>query len=176
MAFLSGCDAPRTPAPRSATVSCLPGERAFLQARLRGAIDTQLDWRGSGLQCEGGARPDGQGIRVSISGPLGNTRRLRFVFGIAAPPERSGAGPWPTNVTVLLEGESRIYGTLGDDKCSVDSLEQQRLPDSSQSQTYRVAFRGYCIDPATVLGGDEKLYVERFDVAAIARYETGDGK
>lgn len=162
---------PRSPATSAASYTCLPGERAFLQARLRGAIDSQLDWRGAEVQCEGGARPDGRGIRVSMAGPLQDSRRLRFVFGIAATPGQSGAGPWPTNVTVLLEGGNRIYATLGDDRCSVDSLLQQPLSASGNERIYRVALRGYCVDAATALGSNDKLYVERFDVAAIAHYE-----
>lgn len=171
MALTSGCDRPRTSPVPAVSYTCLPGERAFLQARLRGAIESQLDWRGAELQCEGGARPDGRGIRISIAGPLQDARRLRFVFGIAATPGQSGAGPWPTNVTVLLEGGNRIYATLGDERCSVDSLLQQPLAENSNERVYRVALRGYCVDAATALGGDDKLYVERFDLASIARYE-----
>jgi len=169
IALSAGCNRPPAASASSTGDNCLPGQRAFLQARLRGAIESQLDWRGDELQCEGGARPDGKGIRVSVAGPLEDSRRLRFVFGIAAAPMHSGSGPWPTNVTMLLEGENRIYATLGDDKCSVDALVQQPLPDDKQA--YRVALRGYCVDAATAIGGDEKLYLERFDVAAIARFE-----
>ncbi|MBS0388882.1 MAG: hypothetical protein JSR15_10420, partial [Proteobacteria bacterium] len=49
--------------------TCLPGERGYLRASLRGEIDADLDWRGALLQCEGGARPDGRGLRVSFLGP-----------------------------------------------------------------------------------------------------------
>ena len=32
-----------------------------------------------------------------------------------------------TNVTVLFEGEQRVFATQGDDKCTVDSLTQERV-------------------------------------------------
>src|SRR5882762_6108290 len=67
----------------AAADSCLPGERGYLRARVRGAIDADIDWRGAQLHCEGGARPEGPGLRLSFGGPPdAQGRRLRLVFGI----------------------------------------------------------------------------------------------
>src|SRR5262249_9571242 len=85
--------------------ACLPGERGYLRASLRGAMDADLDWRGAPLQCEGGARPDGHGVRVSFLGPTdANGHRLRIVFGIAATPGAARSNAVATNVTVIVEG------------------------------------------------------------------------
>jgi hypothetical protein len=161
--------------------SCLPGERGFLQASLRGALDVQLNWHGAPLQCEGGARPEGRGLRISFSGPLSaNGRRLRIVFGVAAKPGVSLQHTLPTNLTVIVENENRIYATLGDDRCTVESLVQELLPESlangkpNGAHDYRIAARGFCIAPAATLSGDERLYIDRFDFAGRAHFEEAE--
>lgn len=161
--------------------ACLPGERGFLRASLRGAIDADLDWRGAPLQCEGGARPDGQGLRVSFLGPAdASGHRLRIVFGIATPPGTARSGAVATNVTVIVEGEQRVYATRGDERCSIDAVVQEPLPLTGTANTtgaerdYRIAARGYCIDPATMLDGSGRLYINRFDFAGVARFEDND--
>ena len=165
------------PAP---STGCLPGERGFLRLSLRGAMDQDLNWRGPGLQCEGGARPAGNGLRVSFAGPADDKGlKLRIVFGIASHPGASASAQLPTNVTVIVEGQSQLYATQGDGKCQVDSLVQQALatpapPTQTRSHAYRIAARGYCLDPATTLDGGGRLYINRFDFAGVASFEDND--
>lgn len=162
----------------SVNTSCLPGERGYLRASLRGAIESELDWRGVLLQCEGGARPDGRGLRVSFLGPAdASGHRLRLVFGIAATPGTARTAAAATNVTVIVEGEQRVYATRGDERCAIDAVVQEPLPlanaasPAAAARQYRVAARGYCIDPATMLDGSGRLYINRFDFAGVARFE-----
>ena len=170
----------KAPAP-GAVSTCLPGERGFLRASLRGAIDAELDWRGAGLECEGGARPGARGLRVSFLGPPDTRgRKLRIVFGIAALPGKNARGS-ATNVTVIIEGQHQLFATQGDDKCLVESVAQEPVPPpaspaSSSLHTYRVAARGYCIDPAATLDGSGRLYINRFDFAGVARFEGDELK
>ena len=166
----------------TASASCLPGERGFLRLSLRGAIDQDLNWRGGDLQCEGGARPAGNGLRVSFAGPADDKGlKLRIVFGIAAHPGASASAQLPTNVTVIVEGQSRLYATQGDGRCQVESLVQQALITATlasltqtRTHAYRVAARGYCVDPATTLDGGGRLYINRFDFAGVADFEDND--
>jgi hypothetical protein len=156
--------------------NCLPGDRGYLRASLRGALDADLDWRAADLQCEGGARPDTQGLRVSFAGPGGPPgTKLRIVIGIAARPGLATAANLPTNVTVIVEGQDRLYATQGYEKCRVESLQQQPLAaDSVEGRAYRIAARGYCVDPAATLDGSDRLYINRFDFAGLARFEDND--
>lgn len=179
-AALAGCAPAATPSTEVASANCLPGERGYLRASLRGAIDSDLDWNGAALECEGGARPDNTGLRVSFLGPPdARGGRLRLVFGIAARPGAGKNRNAATNLTVIVEGQRRLYATQGDDKCTVEALVQEPLPVAAPLATgapraYRVAARGYCIDPATALDGTERLYVNRFDFAGLARFEDNE--
>ena len=168
--------AAKTPEPQ-----CLPGERGYLRARFRGAIDAELDWHGAGLQCEGGARPDGRGLRQVFLGPADvDGRRLRLVFGIGAGPGLGASHDVPTNITVIVEGQKQLYATQGADKCEVESMVQEPVAATSAAarsslmREYRIAARGYCIDPATSLDGTARLYIDRFDFAGVARFADNE--
>ena len=95
-----------------APLACLAsGNNGYLRARLRGTFDLDLAWSSPTMQCEGGARPDGRGLRVTIAGPAADGRRLRFVFGIDDTPEGASVRARPTNLTVIFEGEQRLAGS-----------------------------------------------------------------
>ncbi len=180
VAACSARNAPRTAA-RAPQGQCLPGERGYLRAKFRGAIETEADWHGPELQCEGGARPDGSGVRVSFLGPAdGQGRRLRMVFGIGAKPGLGASRAVPTNVTVILEGQNQLYATQGADKCEVESMVQEpviiakTVGSMSLVRDYRIAARGYCIDPASSLDGTARLYIDRFDFAGLARFNENE--
>ena len=179
VAACSGRDVPRS-APRLPQADCLPGERGFLRAKFRGAIEAEPDWRGAELQCEGGARPDGSGVRVSFLGPADlQGRRLRMVFGIGAKPGLGASHSVPTNVTVIVEGQKQLYGTQGDNKCEVESMVQEPVIGKAAARStlmreYRIAARGYCIDPASSLDGTARLYIDRFDFAGLARFNENE--
>ena len=166
---------PGDPAAGSAAkTGCFAAGDGFLRARLRGALDLDLDWKDTQMQCEGGPRPSGNGVRVSIGGPLrGDGRRIRIVFGIGGVSEGGSGQALKTNVTILFEGESRVFATLGDDKCIVDSLTQQRVESLGADRAiYRVEARGFCLGPATSMSRDERVLLTSFDFAG--RVEFGD--
>jgi len=167
---------PPANAPAPAEAGCFSAGGGYLRARLRGALDLDLDWKNAEMQCEGGPRPSGNGVRVSIGGPArGEGRRIRLVFGIAGVSEGRGGEALRTNVTLLFEGEQRIFATQGDDKCTVDSLTQERVerlgPDRA---VYRVVARGFCLGPATSLSREERLVVTSFDFAGRVEFSDDD--
>jgi hypothetical protein len=156
------------------TVGCFSSGNGYLRARLRGALDLDLDWKNAEMECAGGPRPTGNGVRVSIGGPLrGDGRRIRIVFGIAGVDEGAAGETLRTNITLLFEGEQRVFATQGDDKCTVDSLSQQRVESvGGPRAVYRVVARGFCLGPASSLSRDERVFVTSFDFAG--RVEFGD--
>jgi hypothetical protein len=153
---------------------CFIAGDGYLRARLRGALDLDIDWKNADMECAGGPRPTGHGVRVSVGGPLrGDGRRIRLVFGIAGVGEGAQGSALPTNVTLLFEGEQRVFATQGDDKCTVDSLSQQRVETlGTPLAVYRVVARGFCIGPATSLTREERIFLTSFDFAG--RVEFGD--
>src|SRR4051812_4998151 len=107
---------------------CLPSGNGFLRARIRGALNLDIDWHNAELECEGAMRPNGSGIRLSFAGPIHTDgRRLRMVFGVADTAEGNSGSALPTNLTVIFEGEKRLFATRGDDRCTVDKLNQERF-------------------------------------------------
>jgi hypothetical protein len=156
-----------------APAGCLPSGNGFLRARIRGALNLDIDWRNAELECEGAARPDGSGIRMSFTGPLrSDGRRLRMVFGVKDAVEGNAGSALPTNLTVIFEGEKRLFATRGDDRCTVDKLTQERVGAlGGPNRSYRVVGRGFCIEPATAVTGDERIVVSSFDFAGQVTWQ-----
>lgn len=152
------------------------GEPGYLHAQLRGALEADLDWGGSALACEGSARPNAEGVRISLSGPLNSSgQTLRMLIGVPLAPGHSGTGPVPANVTLIIEGDQKVYSTRGDDKCTLDSLTQEALPGGSEyTHPYRISGRGFCVDPANSLDQSGRVYINRFDFAGRADFSTDE--
>ena len=164
-----------TPAPPAAKkVGCLPSGNGFLRARIRGALNLDIDWHNAELECEGAARPDGSGIRLSFAGPIhSDGRRMRMVFGVADAAEGGSGSALPTNLTVIFEGEKRLFATRGDDRCTVDKLNQERFGAlGGPTRSYRVVARGFCIEPVAGLSANERIVVSSFDFAGQVTFGT----
>jgi hypothetical protein len=153
-----------------ATNSCLAAGDGALQARVRGAIEADVNWSNAQMSCEGGMRPDHKGIRVTLAGPMPHKEaRLRFVFGIALKDAAPGiAQVLPTNLTVILEGQQRLFSTRGDDKCAVEQLDVTPLLAAANkggqgADRQRVHVRGYCTGPASDLQGTQRVLVSTFE-------------
>jgi hypothetical protein len=158
------------------TQGCLASGDGYLRARIRGALVLDVSLRNSELECDGGPRPDGSGIRVSFAGPArSDGRRLRMVFGVAKAAEGELGRELPTNLTVIFEGEQRMFATRGDDKCTVDEFKQERLgTPGGHTRNYRVIARGFCIAPVKALNSEQTIVVNSFDFAGHIRFEEAD--
>ena len=171
----SSTSAPAPAAPNSTDQAsgCLPAGDGFFRARLDGDLQMRLDWTEPQLTCEGMARPGGNGIRLSFRREQQGHGPLLIVLGIAGLSESSSGKALPTNVTIIEERTSRVFGTLGDDKCTVDDLRQELLaPWRPESRVYRVTGRGFCIEPALIVGGESRVLMSTFDFAGQVQYET----
>ena len=154
---------------------CLRTGKAYLRARIRGAIRLDVDLRGPLLSCEGGPRLDGSGIRMGFEGRVGpGQRRMRMVFGIDGAKEGRPGRELPTNLTVIFEGEKLLFATQGDSNCTVDRLTQARvLSRGHAGHAYRIVAHGFCIAPANDLSGHRRILVTTFDFAGRADFTTG---
>lgn len=154
---------------QAAAAGCLPDQQGRFEAQLRGDMEADIMWTNAQMSCDGDVRPDGDGLRITVAGPMPDGQQLRFILGIDLNDTASGpAQVLPTNLTVLMEGGSQLYATRGNDKCAVEDLHRVTVAEGVES----VSARGYCLGPATDLGGESRLLVPTFTFTALSRTAT----
>jgi hypothetical protein len=157
--------------PAAGATACLATGDGYLRAHLGGAIEANVDWPNSGTRCEGGPRDKPPGVRLSFRRAHGGKTDLLFVFGVTGVREGQPAHEAGVNLTIIVQGTHRIYGTLGDSRCTVDSLTQRRL---GQGGVYRVEARGFCTQPAHAVRGEGAVLVSTFEFAGPVTYDAQD--
>jgi hypothetical protein len=156
------------PPPAAAVpANCLSSGDGYLRARIAGAVEARINWTDVGLRCQGEARDTPPGVRLSFQ-HRGAKPDLLFVFGLTGVREGRPANAVATNLTIIVQGTDRIYGTLGDSRCTVDSLSQRRL---GPGKSYRLEARGFCTQPAHAVRGDGAVLVSTFEFAGVVNYE-----
>lgn len=155
------------PSVATGPTDCLASGDGYLRARLRGAIEAEIDWPNSGTRCQGETKDHPPGVRLSFQRAAGAAPDLLFVFGVTGTREGRDARAAGVNLTVIVQGTERIFGTLGDSRCTVDTLSQR---PAKAPHTYRVEARGFCTQPAHAVRGDGDVLVSTFDFAGPVRY------
>jgi len=148
--------------------NCLSSGDGYLRAHIGGALEAEIDWPNSGTACEGESKTDPVGVRLSFRRVAGSRPNLLFVFGLTGVREGEPLRESAANLTIIVQGSDRIYGTRGDSRCTVDSLTQRRLGGEHQ---YRLEAHGFCTQPARAVRGGGAVIVSRFDFAGIVNYE-----
>jgi hypothetical protein len=154
---------------KAPTVTCLSSGDGYLRATIAGAVDANLDWPNSGTRCEGESRDKPPGVRLSFQRAVAAKPNLLLVFGLSGVMQGQSAHAVKANLTVIVQGTSHIYGTLGDSRCTVDSLSQRPL---NSAGAYRVEARGFCTQPAHAVRGKGDVLVSTFEFAGPVTYET----
>jgi hypothetical protein len=149
--------------------ACLSSGDGYLHAHLAGAIEANVDWPNSGTRCEGGPRDKPPGVRLSFRRAHGGKTDLLFVFGVTGVREGQPAHEAGVNLTIIVQGTNRIFGTLGDSRCTVDSLTQRRL---DKAGAYRIEARGFCTQPAHAVRGEGAVLVSTFEFAGPVTYDA----
>jgi hypothetical protein len=156
-------------APPAVATDCLATGDGYFRARVGGAIEANIDWPNSGTMCQGESKGEPPGVRLSFQRASGGTPNLLFVFGLTGVRQGRPARATGANLTIIVQGTDRIYGTLGDSRCTVDSLTQRRL---AAAGSYRVEARGFCTQPAHAVRGNGIVLVSTFEFAGVVNYES----
>ncbi len=138
---------------------------------MAGAIEQKIDWPNSGTRCQGESKSHPPGVRLSFQRVAGGKPNLLFVFGLSGVREGQPAQATGVNLTVFVQGTDRIYGTMGDSRCTADSLSQTAIQPAG---TYRVEVRGFCTQPAHAVRGDGDILVSTFEFAGKVTYDSED--
>jgi hypothetical protein len=155
--------------PGKVQATCLASGDGYLRATLGGAVNAHLDWPNSGTRCEGESRDKPPGVRLSFQRAAGAAPNLLLVFGLTGVKAGESAREVKANLTVIVQGTSRIYGTLGDSRCTVDSLSQRPL---NAAGAYRIEARGFCTQPAHAVRGKGDVLVSTFEFAGPVNFAT----
>jgi hypothetical protein len=168
----TGASAPLPGAPvAGSSANCLPSGDGYFRAHVAGAIEAKLDWPNSGTRCQGESRNAPPGVRLSFQRVHPGNPNLLFVFGLTGVRQGQPAHEVGANLTIIVQGTSKIFGTLGDTRCTVDSLTQRALPNGG---AYRVEARGFCTQPAHAVRGNGAILVSTFEFAGPVKYDSQD--
>lgn len=165
-AAVCAAGAPGAPA-EAQPPACLASGDGYLRAKLGGAVDAHLDWPNSGTLCQGESRDKPPGVRLSFQRAAGTAPNLLLVFGLTGVKAGQSAREVKANLTVIVQGTSRIYGTLGDSRCTVDSLSQRPMGTAG---VYRIEARGFCTQPAHAVRGKGDVLVSTFEFAGPVNF------
>ena len=165
----AGATADGAAAAEPGATHCLSSGDGYFRAHLAGAVEARIDWRDRGTRCEGESRDAPPGVRLSFQRSADGDSNLLFVFGLTGVREGLPAREVGANLTLILQGTDRIYGTLGDSRCTVDSLNQKPL---NSSKAYRVEARGFCTQPAHAVRGEGAVLVSTFEFAGVVNYDA----
>lgn len=140
------------------------------RVNLYGALRSNLEWRGSQLQCAGMPRPEGAGARLRFAGeiPLNDTMH-ELAFIVALPDlERGGTGrELRATVTLIEEDNGRFFSNAEQETCWADVAAQRPLPDAGNS--YFVSGIVYCVAPLAELASTASVTIR--DLAFAGRVD-----
>jgi hypothetical protein len=169
-AAMSACAAaPSNALLKAPAVSCLSSGDGYLRAKIGGAVNANIDWPNSGTRCEGESREKPPGVRLSFQRDPAGAPNLLMVFGLTGVKPGESAHEVGVNLTIIVQGTSHIYGTLGDSRCTVDSLSQRALDSPG---AFRVEARGFCTQPAHAVRGKGDILVSTFEFAGLVNFST----
>ncbi len=113
---------------------------AYLSGTLYGAVERQIEWRGTDMTCAGGLRPGGAGVRVVFAGPATTAGdRVVVVIGIDGVIDELMATERVANITIIDESSGRFYSSGKQERCWTTVSDT-----TDDGRTYRVTGEVYC--------------------------------
>lgn len=137
---------------------CRSIDAAYLSGRLHGAVDRVIEWRGTDMICEGGFRPDGDGVRLVFAAPgVQGGERLVFVLGISGPIDKLTEAERPANITLIDESSGRFFSAGRQDRCWTTVASVDGTGDG-----YRIDGEVYCTGSLPSLSDGSSISLRDF--------------
>jgi hypothetical protein len=137
-----------------AAQACPAGMEGMLTATLRGAVNTQLDWHGAEVDCDGMPRPE-DGSRLRFRGELETGAPLTVLIGIDDLAPGITGREMPANVTLVFEGTGLFFGSRQQAGCWADVADNLPL----QGTGWRVSGEIYCVRGLAEIGGKTSVTI-----------------
>ena len=168
--LLAACKEAPPPVPAEAPppeVESSCGDKGVVQGMLSGAINATLDWPDSALLCESMPRPDGEGVRIRLSGEVAG-ERLAII--IAMPDLNAGdtGREFDSNVTISVEGSGRFFSTPNLDTCF--TIVAANAPLEDDAGTHNVVGSLSCVGPLGEINGDGFVDIRNLKFSGIAKW------
>ncbi|MGI9272537.1 MAG: hypothetical protein ACR2QT_12235 [Woeseiaceae bacterium] len=141
----------------AAEISYQCGADGFLETRLFGGLDLELNWRASDLNCEGMPRPDGDGARLRFAGDASDGRRIAFIIALPDMQRGAAGAELKSTVTVIEEGQGRFFSTADAEVCWTDITNVAFVADSDA--IFSVSGNLYCVAPLAQINGDSDVLI-----------------
>ena len=153
--------------PEPTTSTC--GGKGVLQAILSGAIGAKLDWPDEALHCESMPRPGAEGVRLRLSGEVGEERLAIIIAMPALNPGETG-NEFDSNVTISVEGSGRFFSAPNLGTCWSDIAVNEPIEEGSD--TYNVLGELTCVAPLGEINGDGFVDIQLLRFSGIANWSA----
>lgn len=166
----AGCTPPAV-TPTATIPAC--AESGQFSGDLFGAIEVSVDWRNSGLECEGMPRPNQEGARLRFAGTAAtndDTTELAFILAVPRLARGQTGAELPTNVTLIEEGSGTFFGTGDTESCWTDIHQHERIGNEN-SMKFEIAGILYCVAPLAELNGMGSVTLRDVSFAGQVNWE-----
>lgn len=140
------------------------GSNGHLSTQLYGSIARQISWSSADLECESMLRPDGEGIRLRMTGTAADSQ----VAIILALPELERGGTaqeLPTVVTLTVAGSGRFFSTPNLSSCWSDITTQDLIEENGTR--YDITGSMFCVAPLGEINGDAAISIPELEFRGI---------
>ena len=174
--LLTGCGIESGPDTASAPASILPAAPAgtgcadggSVRTTVFGALEGDVDWSGTTMNCEGMPRPGGEGVRLRFAG-IAESTSLAIILGVDGLGPEETAVELPTNVTIIEEGHGRFFSTADLDACWTD-IERQVAIDAGSGR-YAIDGTLYCIAPLVEVNGSGAVSIPELRFSGLVDWD-----
>jgi hypothetical protein len=157
---------------RRVPVPCIMDNDGYLRGQLYGNIQTNLDWHGSSMRCDGMRRPDGQGIRLVFDEHLDEEQPgLLIVIGIADAVPGQVIEELPANITIINQTNGQFFSTQEQPRCWT-TFDEQILLTGTTVETWRINGHIYCASALAELTGSGSVTLGEIEFSGLFKPGT----